>query len=293
MTVEVAARKFAVPFECVCCGEVPDAELTSAVARTRGNPVIRETMRSLVFPYCRRCVAHALDWESAGMASAGVMVIGILTALVIAIATQLVFGLLVFAITIPCAWMVATSRHKRAKTACGPSCASPGRAVTYLDGTAASRSFAFESLTYAARFAEHNTSRLTEVSPQLRKLLDGHRIARLAVPTPAAPPMVVPPPLTGPEWIARIEGLPTTISRRNMLGRALEVIHDPGERHELLLAASRLELADMFGKLEGMDRAAARQLLLRTIEEVRVDNVPDELEALELRQLEARLHQVG
>jgi hypothetical protein len=254
-------------------------------------------MRSLVFPYCRRCVRHVLDWESAGVASAGALVIGIVAALVVAIATQLVFGLLVFALAIPAAWMLATARRKRARTACGPSCASPGRAVSYLEplegAGANTRTFAFESLTYAARFAEHNTHRLTEVSPPLRKLLEGHRIARLAVPTPAAPPMVVPPPLSGAEWIARVESQPTTIARRNMLGRALEVVHEPGERDELLQATSRLELAGVLGKLAGADRASARQLLQRAIADVRGDNAPDELEALELQQLEARLHQLG
>ncbi len=291
MTVEVAARKFAVPFECVCCGEAPDAEMIAALPHARPKPMAREAAGGMLFPYCRRCVAHVLDWESAPLTSAGVMVIGILAALVVAIASRFLFGLVVFVLVLPIAYALASSRRKRAKAACAPSCASPGRAVTYLGGNPTARSFSFESLTYAARFAEQQ-SKLTAVTPKLRKLLDGHRIARLAVPTPAAPPMIVPPPLSGRDWIARVEAQSTTISRRNTLGRALEVVHEPGERQELLLAASRLELGPLLGRLEGLDGPAARQQVQRAIEELRADNVPDELEALELRQLEARLHQL-
>jgi hypothetical protein len=293
VVIEVSARKFSIPFECPCCGAAADADLEIPATRT-GKQVARETTRALDFPYCRRCIDHVTAWESAGVASAGVMLLGIIAAIVVAIAVMIVLGVVMFIVAIPLAWMVRTSNRAKAKARCGPSCAAPGKAVTYLGWTGNVSSFAFESPTYAARFAEHNTKVLINVSAQLERLLEAHRVARLAVPTPAAAHMVVPPPPNTREWIARIEAQTGPIARRNTLSHALEVIHDSSDRKLLVQAASRVELAAVLAKVERLASAGAKKtVLLRAIEEIRWDNIPDELQEAELRQLEGRLRDLS
>jgi hypothetical protein len=51
--VEVNARRFGVPYECPCCGAVPDAEVVVPLTPTRDRPASPETAHALGFPYCR------------------------------------------------------------------------------------------------------------------------------------------------------------------------------------------------------------------------------------------------
>ena len=288
--VEVSARTFEVPFECPCCGAPPDTELEISVTRTSGRQVARDTARALEFPYCSRCVAHAGIWESAGMRSAGVIVAGIVAAVVVSLATRFVIGAIVFGAAILFAWSLASARRAAAKAGTGPSCASPDRALEYLGWSGTTSAFSFESPTYAARFAEQNTKHLTQVGDRLRKLIEGHRIARLAVPTPAAPHLVVPPPAEIGDWIERIERSRSAVERRNTLSRALDVARDAGERAQLLEAASRIELAPIIARVDSLSSAGAKKhQLQKAIDGIRADNIPGELGAAEIQQLEARL----
>ncbi len=279
--VEVSARKFGVPFECPCCGATPETDVR-VTARPSGP--------SLAFPYCRRCVAHVSAWESSGVASAAVMLLGILSAIVIAATAKIWLGLVVFIAAACIAALVRGARRASAKKLCGASCASTDLALEYRGWSGQTSSFTFASPTFAARFAEQNASVLANVTPQLRKLLDGYRKARLAVPTPAVAAGVAPPPLTFEAWRARIESTEGIVARRVALGRALEMIEDPHSRRELIQAVARIELAPLLDKLPRLASPAARkQLLERAIAELRVDNIPDELEAVELQQLQARV----
>lgn len=293
LVIEVSARKFSIPFECPCCGAAPDAELKVPATRI-GKRAVRETTRGLDFPYCRRCISHVTAWESSGVTSAGAMLLGILAAIIIAIGVKLLIGVGIFVAAIPLAWTVRSSNRANAKARCGPSCAAPGKALTYLGWTGNVNSFSFESPTYAARFAEHNPKTLINVTRQLERLLEAHRVARLAVPTPAAAHMVVPPPPSTREWIARIERQPGPIARRNALARSLEAVHDPSERSQLVQAASQAELGAVLDKVNLVTSAAAKKaVLLGAIEAIRWDNMPDELQEAELRQLEGRLRALG
>ena len=288
--VEVSARTFEVPFECPCCGATPDTELGISVTRTSGRPVGRDTARALDFPYCGRCAGHVGIWESAGMRSAGVIVTGIVAAVVVSLATRFVIGAIVFVAAILFAWSLGSARRAAARAGTGPSCASPGRALAYLGWSGTTSAFSFESPTYAARFAEQNTKHLTHVGDRLRKLIEGHRIARLAVPTPAAPQLVVPPPAGVNDWIQRIERSRSAVERRNTLSRALDVARDAGERAQLLEAASRIELAPIMGRVDGLSSAGAKKHgLQKAIDRIRADNIPEELAAEQIRRLEARL----
>ena len=40
--VEIASRRFALPFQCPCCGAAPDTELTVPVTRIKGRPVAED-----------------------------------------------------------------------------------------------------------------------------------------------------------------------------------------------------------------------------------------------------------
>lgn len=293
--VEVSSRTFAIPFECPCCGAEPDTELSIPVTRAAGREVVRDTARALEFPYCSRCIAHVQICESAGLRSAGVIVAGVVVAVVLSLATRLVIGAIAFAAAALFAWSLSSARRAAARAALGPSCASPDKALAYLGWSGRASAFSFESPTYAARFAEQNPKHLIHVGEQLRKLLEGHRIARLAVPTPAAAHLVVPPPATMDEWIARLESSRSTVERRNTLRRALDAAHDDaGGRARLLEVVSRIEIAPVLGRIDGLASAGAKKhQLQRAIDEVRADNILEELQDAEVRQLEARLRELA
>ena len=176
MIVELAARKFALPYECPCCGAPPESELPITSKPTR---------QTLAFPYCARCIAHARAWDSSGVASAGIMVLAIAGAIGAAVSGAILLAIGIFVLGAVLAWILRQSRRAAAKAHCGESCASPDLAVTYFGWTGGVSSFSFASPTFAARFAEANQSLLANETPQLRKLLDGYKKARLAVPTPA------------------------------------------------------------------------------------------------------------
>lgn len=290
VNVEVSARKFAIPFECPCCGEPPDSELRIPLERTPGRPISDDSMRALDVPYCKRCVAHVAANEASGVPSAGVMALGIIAGGALALATELWLGLVVFALAIPFAWWLRTARRARAKAACGPSCAAVDRAVAYHGWTGNLSSFSFRSLTYAARFAEQNADKLANVSPQLQKLLDGHKLARLAVPTPAVAASAVPPPLDVREWIARIESATGTVARRKAFQQATEMLSDPRDRQQVILAATTLELAPTLARVDAASSPAQKQQELRAaIAQIRADNIPEALQMGMIYRLEQML----
>lgn len=290
--VELGARSFAVPFECPCCGAEPDTELSIRVART-DRALARDTARALDFPYCRRCAAHVEIWESAGVRSAAVMVAGIVAAVVLALAAHLAIGAIALVAAALISWSLGAARRAHARSELGPACASPDRALSYLGWSGGSSALSFESPTYAARFAEQNERSLIHVDDELRKLLERHRIARLAVPTPAAAQLVVPPPAELAAWIARLEQSRSTVERRNTLRRALDAARDDAEREQLIAAAVRIELAPILRQIDGLAGGGAkRHRLQRAIEEVRADNIPAELQAAEVRALEERLRAI-
>lgn len=285
ITVELAGRKFTVPYECPCCGAQPEAEV-----RVRA----KATGQALAFPYCERCVTHVRKWEASGVASSGVMVLAILAALVLAVTTTILIGMALFVLASFGAWWLRSARRSAARAACGPSCAATGLALSYLGWSGATSMFTFGSPTFAARFAEANTSLLANETPQLRKLLDGYKKARLAVPTPAVAAGVAPPPATASDWLARIESATGVVARRVTLQRALEMIEEPQPRRELIQTAARLELEPVLDRLSRMtDPDTKRALLAATIEEVAADNIPDELQKAMLEKLEARVGELA
>jgi hypothetical protein len=293
VVVEVSARKFAVPFECVCCGAAPETDVRITHTRTAKQRAL-ETTRGLSFPYCARCEQHVVAWEAAGVPSAGVTVLGILVGIVLGIVVRWYLGLVVALAAAAAALVLATKRRERAAGLCGPACATPAKGVVYMGWSGTVNAFSFASPTYTARFADQNDKKLVNVSSALRRLLDGYHKARLAVPTPATAVSVVTKPPTVLEWIARIESFKGSVARRNALERALEVIHEPKDRHELVLAASRIEIAAVLDHVDRLSsHIAKKRRLQKAIEDIRADNIPDELQDAELRELETRLRDLG
>jgi len=282
--VELAARKFTLPYECPCCGAPPDTEVSARSSSGHG----------LLFPYCEKCLAHVRKWEASGVASAGIMVVAILVALVVAVVTSLLYGLVGFVVAAVLAWWLRSARRSAATAACGVSCAAPGLAVAYLGWSGATTSFSFASPTFAARFAEANSSIVAHESPQLRKLLEGYKRARLAVPTPAVAAGVAPPPLTASEWNTRIEATTGTLARRIALSRALEMIEEPQARRELIQTVAQLELAPVLDRLQRTTGPVARRAVLATaIADVAGDNLSDELQRAILDKLQARVAELS
>jgi hypothetical protein len=286
--VELSARSFAIPFECPCCGAPPDGELTIAprAGASRGT----DEMAGVEFPFCQRCIAHATAWSDASTTASGIAVLGIATGVAVALAGRIAIGIAVAGAAIPLAMTVGALRRARARASCGPACASPGTAVAYVGGAGGARVFSFASPTYTARFAEHNAGVLSNASPKLRALIDGHRVARLMVPTPAAPATTVGRPPTIDDWLARLEAQTGRVARRNTLSRALEVVHEPDDRRRVVATACRLELARVLDRIDERSSAAARrQQLGAAIAQVRADNLDDELRGAMLQELESRL----
>lgn len=284
--VEVASRRFAVPFQCPCCGAAPDAELAIPVTRTKDRTLAEDSAQRLDFPYCRRCLAHVESFQGAGVASAGITLAGILAGIAVAVFAHVIAGLVMILAAIGVAYGLLMNRRAQAAAQCSPACPSADTAVTYFGWSGSSSTFAFRSPTYTARFAEDNTAKLVHASSSLRRLLEGHRVARLAVPTPAAS-MFVPPPRTGAEWLTRIEMAPTRIARHHDLHNALEMIQGTTERKELLRAATRAEIAAVRSSLEKVNADSRGPVITAAIARFAADNMPAELQKSVLAELEA------
>jgi len=283
--VEVSSRRFAVPFQCPCCGAAPDAELAVPITKTKGRDVSPSSAQRLDFPYCKRCLAHVTAWQGAGLVSTGLTLAGIVAGIAIALLAHVIAGLLLVVAAVVIAYALVTNRRAQAQAMCSHACPGADTAVTYLGWSGNTSAFAFRSPTYTARFAEDNTPKLVHASTALNRLLEGHRVARLAVPTPAST-MTVPPPNTTSEWLARIEHAPTRVSRRHDFENAYEMVAEPAERKRLLEVATRAEIAPV---KERLARAGASRadVIDTAMAQLAADNVPVELQKAVLAELEA------
>ncbi|MBA3394277.1 MAG: hypothetical protein H0T89_16650 [Deltaproteobacteria bacterium] len=287
--VEVGARRFAVPYECPCCGAAPDSELIIALTPTKDRPVAPETARELGFPYCMRCVEHATRWESSSNVETGIKVLGLLLGLIFGMMVHLAVGIALFAVAVALSILLGRSRRAQAKAACGPACAATGLAVEYRGWSGNASTLEFASHVYAARFAEQNAAKLVNISPQLRKVTEGHKLARLAIPTPAAAVRTVPSPATVADWIARLETATGRVARLDSLHKALDACPDEADRKALIDTATRIELAALARKLDVAPGPTKTRQIQKAIIETRADNIPDELRDELVRQLEAQL----
>lgn len=279
--VEVSARRFAVPYECPCCGAVPDGELTVPLTPTRERPASPETAHALGFPYCRRCITHVTRWDSVRVLETGIKVLGLIAGIVLGLAIHWAAGVGAFAAAVALSVVVGRAQRAKVKADCRESCAGPSMAVHYLGWTGNASAFRFDSHVYAARFAEQNTQKLVNVDPVLRKVIEGHKLARLSIPTPAAAIRTLPAAATVADWIDRMQSAPGRVARLDWLARSLDAFTEPADRGRLIEAAAKLELAAL-GELDARGTQKA-------IVAFRADNIPEELRDELVRQLEAKL----
>jgi hypothetical protein len=298
--VEVSAQKISVPFQCPCCGnDRPDGEFAASYTRTTGKRVIRETTRGFSFPYCTPCLAHVQKWQSADALRRGVLIAGIVLAIIVGLSASGTAGIVVFGISIPIALVLAAQRRSQAKASCSPGCVIPGPAVSYLGWSGSVKMFSFTAAVYAGRFAQHNARNLINVNADLRHVLEHPALVAPAVEEPPRVPArrnVAEQSSADPvlDWIARIEGYKGPVARRNALERALQEIQDPHARRQLMLAASKIEVAAVLDKVDSLASPAAKKRHLeKAIADIRADNIPDELQAAELQQLEERLRSLS
>ena len=286
VVVQVASRRFAVPPECPCCGVVADSELGIALHRRGRTTAAADSARVAYFPDCRHCIEHVARWESAGVVSAGLVVIGIGVGAVAAATSSVLLGVTAAVAAVAIGTAVAASRRSQARLAMHEACSSAGCAIQFLGWSNGVTGFAFESRAYTGKFAELNAEKLVE-HPRLRKLLDNYKLARLAVPTPAAAVPAIPPALDVGAWIARISRAPGRVARRSSVQHALDAVHDPHEREQVLQAAAALELAPVVADVERLANATARKRRLDVARgHVHADNLPEELQREVLHQLE-------
>ncbi|HEY4059825.1 MAG TPA: hypothetical protein VGM39_24590 [Kofleriaceae bacterium] len=286
--VEVSSRVFSIPHECPCCGAVPNTEIR--IQRT-GSRAASNSAKHLDVVYCAKCLAHVAAFEGAGLWSAGLLVTGLVVAIILAIFVSLA-GLLALPIAVIFAFVFTTRRRHAARKMCGPSCASSGKALAYLGWNGTSTALELASPTYAARSAEANTELLVNPTPRLRQLVEGLRVARLTVPTPATAVQVVTDPPTASEWVAQLEDAAGPAMRRQLLVRALSAVTDGTARAELISGAVRIELAPTYKAASGSSGTAQAKLLGEAIARVTADNLPSPVRDAALESLEARLRSV-
>lgn len=286
--VEVSSRRFAIPHECPCCGAVPDAELVVPVS---GKRATRTSAKSMDMPSCKRCNMHVAAFENAGVASAAV-ILGGMVATIIATILAGPIGLVAILVALALAFVLVTRQRRAAELMRGPSCASAGKAVAYLGWSGTTTAFELASPTYAARFAEHNEKILHERTPRLRMLLEGHARARVAVPSAVAP--VADPPSTVDAWIAKLSSATGPAGRRHVMVRALGAFTDDASRMRIVEAAAKIDLAPAYAKLAKATSLEDRATVLaEAIARVTADNAPELLQDHELRELEKKLNSLS
>lgn len=236
-------------------------------------------------------------WGSAATLFGGWMVVAIGLAIIVGIQAGPGPGFVAFSAGAVLAWVLANKRRTRAISMCGHSCCSAAASVEHLGWNGSISSFSFSSHHYAVAFANENGRNLINVSMQLRELLavqDAAMIIRSPSPHAAPPPAV--PQSSGSialERIARIESFKGPEARRNALRRALAEVADSSARRDIIVAASRIEAAAVLDKVDSLSTTAAkRRHLERALFEFRQDEIPDDLQADGIRQLEARLAQL-
>lgn len=317
VVVEVSAHQFSVPRQCACCGATAQTELAASYTRTTGKRVVRHHTRSLMFPYCEGCKAHIKLWNSAISFGRAFSISGFVLGILAALCGGGISSFFVcWGIGVVLALVMFILRRSTAKARSGANCAAASAAVAHLGWSGSVSSFEFTSGYYGASFATANATKLVNVSMALQRLLET-RATALQRGVAEAPHLRLPPEtsVTAPrrqreteprvdsqtalgnavlDWISRIESYKGPEARRNALIRALQEISDPAAQRQLRLAVSRIETAAVLEKVDGLSTAAAkRRHLEKAIAALRSDDIPDELQAEGLRELEARLRELG
>jgi hypothetical protein len=301
----ISARKLNVPRICACCGAPPDAEMDAKHTRTTGKRVIREQTRSWTFPYCLQCIRHVEMWRNVGTVAAWTMLLAVVVAVALAKASGGVAAAISFVLFAAIATAATARRRAKVRASLSPSCAVPEPAVHYLGWDGSVQGFDIASRDFAASLAQANQRALVNISPELRALLerpaqDGRRSSE--TPRIAEADSVRPAPSISSrdeekadrdralEWIGKIESFKGPVARRNALVRALGEIENPSVRHQVVVAASKIEVSATLDKVDALTtQAAKRRHLEKALADLASDEISDDLQAEEYRLLRQAL----
>ena len=163
MKVDVSAKFISIPRCCACCGDTPSVELAAQASKKRGNT---QYTNSWSFPYCAHCADHIASHNS----TVHILVVGLIAAFLLMFFVGW-WSLLVVGLSIA-GWVIQSNQ---AKSSCGPNCASPGAAVTYLGWHGTLHSFFFASRDYAGKFMAANSGKLVNMTSVHHDLLNNFR----------------------------------------------------------------------------------------------------------------------
>jgi hypothetical protein len=299
MRVDVSAKIVSFPQVCVCCLGPPDRPLVSLA---RG--------KSWSLPHCGRCAMHAATFRSAtnvslmwlaagGVASVGAMgVLSIAVSPVLGVSAAVVVGIATFVV----AYRAHEARHAAARAMCSPSCGSVVGPARFAGWHGHVQTFDFANAHYAARFMAANREKLLGLTHEARQLLAWHDHQRAGVAREAEVALAAQlaeirsaheaqlEEIEIPVWLTRLETARGPAARREVLARALAATKRQDLRDRLKLEASKVEVRSALDKADGLKTPAAkRRVLAEALGVLRADTVPDELQADQIRWLEAAL----
>ena len=311
MRIELSAKIVTIPQQCVCCRRAPDTRVPlTARGKTWG------------IPYCNACLRHvalakAIDAPLVYLLAIGVVCGGGLVLAIPALdvheAVLVTLGGVVLLGCSALGFVLRSGRRNAAGAACSGECASMGFAAMYLGWRGTIESFYFANRGYAAEFMKANESKLINLSPSARQLW--HAVAEEAQRADAetrrltaealevrlaanAAAMVKSRAETAdlllraqdqwlPVWVAKIGVAKGPAGRRAALSAALAAISRPDLRNRLMVEAGRIEVDAALEKADALKTPAAKlRTLEAALEAIRADDVPDELQAQQIRWLE-------
>lgn len=260
-------------------------------------------------PYCSACTRHVATWDASGSALTIGLAVGIVGGIALSFVSPLV-GILAFGGGLVLGLVMQSRKRALARSMCSPECAAVACAASYLGWSGTVESLSFASRGYAAHFLEANASKLINVRPEARQLLEwmlGQKRAlleaeqaqalaraesRLATARAARVQAEQELAVARDEgdyakWVGRIEGAKGPAGRRTALEAGLRTLTQQHLKERLTLEASRIEVQAALDKADSLKTPAAKLRTLRAaLEGIRNDPVPDELQAQQIRWLE-------
>lgn len=309
MLVEVSGKRISFPRHCLCCGRHPDTEIPVSASRSRGKKVIHTTTMTWRVPYCSACTRHVATWDAGSSALNGGLAVGIIGGIVLLFVAP-PLGVLTFIGGLVAGFVMRSNKRALAKSQCSPECAAVERAASYLGWSGTLESFFFASRPYAALFLEANASKLVNLRPEARQLLDwslGQKRARLEAEHAQVLAQAESQLATAraareeaeqqlflaredaeyAKWVGRIEAAKGPAGRRTALETGLRTLTQQHLRERLTLEASRIEVQAALDKADSLKSPAAKlRTLQAALDGIRNDPVPDELQAQQIKWLE-------
>jgi hypothetical protein len=172
MRISLSAEKISVPISCICCGQKPDQEFEISLTKTRGKKKISSTTRTLAFPSCSTCMAHAKAIRQARRFMISFMILGALILIssfnsrnTLFWVLLLISGLLFFVYGIS----AGLGKLKQARALKHPTCAGddPKKLISYIDWHSRTKVLEVRSEPYAFALMAANKTKLLNTPIQI------------------------------------------------------------------------------------------------------------------------------